>query len=82
MSFEGYYRRLCASGHQSVMDVWDEIEQCRCGAAFVWSRLVDETNGEGYDPPLDVATEAITERCNLGHDHVLVEATYRKPEGL
>lgn len=51
----------------------------------VWYNLVDDTNGEasGEIPEDEWAklqlTEKVVEKCNLGHDHVTHEATYRIP---
>lgn len=80
MSYEGYVRVLCSQGHVRVWDAYeDRPEQCSCGSPFVWFRGVDQTNCDGEDPPLEVATPAVTKVCDMGHEHVVVEATYRIP---
>lgn len=83
MSYEGYVRLLCESGHQDVYDCYAvRPDKCRCGARFVWERHVDQTNDDGVDPELEMLTPPVVERCNLGHSHVIVEPTFRKPYGL
>lgn len=53
MSFEGYQRVLCKSGHLHVWDVYDCPSmtdwQCHCGEGVAWSQIVDETNGTHDD---------------------------------
>lgn len=54
MSFEGFYQRLCATGHLHEDDVYAEgsAKVCpRCQAPFVWENLVDQTNGYYEDDP-------------------------------
>ena len=47
MSYEGSLQRLCRIGHYSNVSVYDDgPEQCDCGAGFVWTNSVDETNGD------------------------------------
>lgn len=81
MSYEGYTRWLCAMGHDHVNDCNDDDEGalCHCGARRVWVREVDETNGDGYDPPLDVAVPAVKKTCDLGHEHVIEPTRYKIP---
>lgn len=80
MSYEGYTQKLCANGHLREADCWDEWpETCGCGAVFVWSHQVDETNGDGERYPLECDKGALTEVCNMGHHHVVREVTYKIP---
>lgn len=90
MSWEGYYEHLCERGHRRVTDGYEESDlypanaKCSCGAAFVWTRQVDQTNGDDDGPwarpyPFEVAAPAVTERCNLGHEHVIEETRYVIP---
>lgn len=85
MSHEGFVRALCENGHQRLWDCYDaEPETCSCGARFVWHRHVDETNGydEETDPPLEPLVAPQMKTCDLGVEHVIVEGTFKKPEGL
>lgn len=60
MSYEGYVQVLCANGHYSTYDCWDdpfviyddseETPICKvCGARLVWRNGVDTTNGCNFD---------------------------------
>lgn len=85
MSWEGYYRHICANGHTYVGDPyrWEEdpYENCpHCNAPAVWTRVVDQTNDAGEDPPLEVKTPAVVKTCDLGHAHIVEQATYHIPE--
>ena len=55
MSFEGYYQRACARGHNWQEDCYTEAEyKCpECGLKPVINNLVDDTNCEaaGYLTP-------------------------------
>lgn len=49
MSFEGFYQRICASGHYFTSDAVSEMygegrEECGCGAPTMVENLVNETN--------------------------------------
>ena len=86
MSYEGYVQELCANGHLRQRDAYQATPpQCSCGAAFVYTHNVDETNG--YDPadpgtypkPFEVEKEADYVICNLGHKHYTSERTYKIP---
>lgn len=50
MSFEGYTQSLCANGHLSTYEVWDDWEKCAIchSTQQVWSNIVDDTNSEEY----------------------------------
>jgi hypothetical protein len=37
---------ICEKGHYSVLDAYDETEECHCGKKLVWFNCVDDTNGE------------------------------------
>ena len=49
MSFEGFYQKLCKKGHYAEYDVHDansDRTNCIiCGTDYVWTNLVDITNG-------------------------------------
>lgn len=88
MSYEGYYQVICEKGHLSSIpdpEVRTTVPKCDCGCEVVWWNPVDQTNGDdvGFIPE-DVwknflASPEKTEVCNLGHQHVISEATYRVP---
>lgn len=86
MSFEGYYEKLCSNGHRRVFDALDYIyddsspEPCSCGAQFVFSHLVDETNCDPHPYPFEVAIPEQRETCNLGHSHIVRETVYKIPK--
>jgi hypothetical protein len=82
MSYEGSVQNICANGHYSTQDTYDDHNTCQCGAAFVWTNQVDETNCEEYGyiemkqfirEPEQVCT------CHCGHQHNIREALYRIP---
>lgn len=57
VSYEGYVRYLCANGHMTVFDCYDEPEytlwKCPyCGSLRVWREAVDTTNGRGQKQSL------------------------------
>lgn len=92
MSYEGYEQHLCKSGHLFSQDaqcfVGEELDKpdCpHCGESSVFCNSVDDTNGEewGIIPKkeweaLQIHAE-VKKICNLGHEHVITEATYRVP---
>lgn len=82
MSYEGYTQVLCANGHYRQYDAyereWTE-KPCHCGAAFVWSHEVDDTNCEGEAVKMTLAREAEFQTCDLGHKHQTKERTYIVP---
>jgi hypothetical protein len=47
MSYEGFVEYLCAKGHHSTNDAYDEdLTRCpRCGGPLVWNHVVNQTNG-------------------------------------
>lgn len=47
MSYEGYIERLCANGHLSNVDCYEDAPNTCviCQAPIAWERNVDETNG-------------------------------------
>ena len=93
MSYKGYTQVLCANGHLRQFDAFDDgwssyeswggepklAEHCSCGAAFVWHYEVDETNCEGEPAELIINQPAESLLCDLGHQHVIKEVTYRIP---
>lgn len=52
MSFEGSYIFLCANGHRSDRDAYDDVEySCNgCEDPIAWRYLVDCTNCSGISP--------------------------------
>jgi len=89
MSYEGYTQNLCESGHRFNLDAhwWFAKEPTcpHCGLRICWSNDVDQTNcyDEGYISEEDwqkfLHTPEVTEVCNLGHTHVIQQATYLVP---
>jgi hypothetical protein len=46
VSYEGWFQLLCANGHLSACDAYEDPPVvCRCGASMVWSNSIDNTNG-------------------------------------
>ena len=79
MSFEGYYQALCANGHDCGADcyVFERSAPCsQCGAAIVWARLIDCTNGEddAYPPSIPTTLRPKTYKT------VKVAYTYEIPD--
>jgi len=85
MSFEGYYQKLCPSGHYWDVDcysVGEEPEKCPCcGQDEVWHNLVDTTNGSFEDDKridgyvdLKLVSERKCEHCGS-----LLEQIYEIP---
>lgn len=90
---ENGHEGCCDIWEQPYSDKW---ECPVCSAKAAWSNEVDHTEGsycdcesgcqycnngriDGY-VELEVATPAEYKRCNLGHDHLVKEATYKIPE--
>ena len=72
MSFEGYYQKMCSNQHYIVIDCYTDYCKCpHCNASFVWSNLVDTTNGgeDGF-----VEAEPLTFKT------IEVPDTYKIPE--
>lgn len=94
MSFEGYYQVLCHNGHLTELDVYahdsggwhDNPEEWLCPScdeSEAWRRVIDTTNGPPSDneyAPLIVLSEAIYDKCNMGHTHMVKPAVYQIPE--
>lgn len=84
MSYEGYEQRLCANGHLSHVDAFDnDAGPCRCSAPIAWWNDVDQTNGDGADcvVELEESTPAIYESCpTCHHSKEIAEATYKIPD--
>ena len=93
MSFEGYFQRLCKNGHYDTIDIYGfdnpEEESCLiCGEPFVWSNLVNLTNGidletgKGYGYiNLEINKPAIYEECPHCENKKIVSAeTYKIPD--
>jgi hypothetical protein len=91
MSYEGYTQVLCSNGHLRQFDCNDyswspstryneqEPLKCSCGASFVWSHEVDQTNDEGVPAKLEVAIPEEWMQCDMGHKHIIKEGTYHIP---
>ena len=89
MSYEGHEQHICENGHLFTTEPqWqgsEEVYKCHCGALSAFSNSVDDTNCESHGIIPDDAWKKlqllpeIREVCNLGHSHVLREATYRIP---
>ena len=102
MSFEGYYQKLCANGHLTCVDVYQdeymsypcmckeddectcrsEEPKCHCGAEYVHSNMVDQTNGideETGECPGYIRFEKIDEKICECCGTVL-EQKYRLPK--
>lgn len=85
MSFEGYYRAICKNGHLRCGDCYAFFPHekdclCSCGERFVWTELIDQTNGlEGIkQTKLRVVKEAVTKTCPLcGITQTIEETTYK-----
>jgi len=86
MSFEGYYQILCENKHYQKRGCYEtEVFKCGrlvdgspCDAKTTWENLIDETNGSGLEQEVRIVriTNAITKRCDLGHDHIWSSATF------
>src|SRR5690348_692216 len=88
MSYEGYEQNICANGHlynsNDVYHMGDSHAACpHCDAACAFSNSVDDTNCNSFGIILDwssfLVTEAVFEKCNIGHQHLVTEAVYRIP---
>lgn len=87
MSYEGYEQVICAKGHLSERDAYEQSETCHiCNAAVAWTNQVDQTNWDdvGFIPQEEfdklLIEAAVYESCNLGHAHLMSPATYRIPK--
>ena len=92
MSYEGFEQVLCKQGHLREFDCWnapelfDLAEVCPvCKSVWVYRNMVDETNGIDENDPSTVRREfevevpALIGTCDLGHNHITVEARYKIP---
>jgi hypothetical protein len=85
MSYEGYDQILCANGHFTTRDAYDDREDtCSfCGAEFVWRNDVDQTNCEEFgviDMSKLLIAETKFDKCNkCGHCSVTEPSRYRIP---
>jgi hypothetical protein len=85
MSFEGYYQRLCRKGHFSAKALYDKTRwdsACYvCGENIVWWNLVDQTNSDAYEVPLEMVTEAEFWECeHCNSRRLTAHPTYRIPD--
>jgi|SRR3990167_2834892 len=83
MSYEGREFFLCEDGHLTVLDSSTDTnlgENCfavNCTARFYRQAPVDDTNGDGIEPSLEIVLPEQTCQCNCGNIHTIKEATYR-----
>ncbi len=84
MSFEGRFQQLCEKGHETITDIYDAVETGKCpfcSSPFVWSKVIDDTNGVGEIKKLKVLRaerNEICDKCGVGH---FIEPTvYEIPE--
>lgn len=87
MSYEGYVQFICKNGHYNKQPEAHDGDQapCHCGTGYVWENRVNDTNCDAFGVIPDhvmrmfIVTDEILEECNLGHKHVMSEATYTAP---
>jgi hypothetical protein len=89
MSYEGWSQCLCEEGHLfNGPDPWQASKKIRCphcNREPVVINMVDVTNGDcyGFIPEEEwerfLYTPKRVETCNLGHQHILAQATYFIP---
>lgn len=93
MSYEGYEQHLCKKGHLFCVDAMvfigldeEDVQKCPyCSESSVFFNSVDETNGEQWGVITEDAWETllltpeIRKTCNLGCEHIIEQAIYRKP---
>lgn len=82
MSYEGYVQSLCAKGHYSIADCWEDPKCDDCDSPIVWTNSVDQTNDDdvGYiEMDFWILEKALNEVCNLGHYHQVRPAIYKIP---
>jgi hypothetical protein len=91
MSYEGYAQILCEKSHLHEEDAYSNFTDWSCAAVQADGKLcgakihktnnVDDTKGEsyGYCKPIKL-TDTKVETCNMGHQHVIEEATYTLSE--
>lgn len=88
MSYEGYEQHICQNGHYFETDCsyFSNSELCPwCQATSAFINSVDCTNGDNDGIILDSVWDeflicpAVKQTCNLGHEHIVRQATYRIP---
>lgn len=86
MSYEGYKDCICANGHLTSQDAYEDHPCVVCEAPIVWVNEIDQTNGEdvGYISSEDMRSFCIeretTSKCPTCHSHTLYKpAVYRVP---
>lgn len=91
MSYEGFEQHICANGHHFntgptySFDDDDKPICLICNAKSIFCNCVDDTNCENLGVILEkdwkklLLTPEESKICNLGHLHVVKEATYRVP---
>lgn len=89
MSYEGYVQGICQNGHLNryAEHYGSEPYICPdCKSDLAWQNAVDQTNCDewGFIPPSEFAKLLISaekrQTCNLGHQHVVHHAIYRRPK--
>jgi hypothetical protein len=82
MSYEGREIFLCENNHVDVINIEDDTTNAQticsiCGAKKKNVGSIDDTNGEAItDTYLRQISPAVTQVCNLGHTHVVIDAKY------
>lgn len=89
MSYEGREVWLCQNGHRRDFNCYnapnnyatnESDHRCSCGAPWVWSESIDQTNCEGVESVLVVHRSAVTETCaHCGAVKELEEVRYCIP---
>ncbi len=91
MSYEGREQHICANGHLFEMNCqysYDDEHETPCPyckAKSMWTNHIDDTNGEAYGEILQsefdriLIKPAVYKACNMGHEHLISEATYSIP---
>src|ERR1019366_5234484 len=89
MSYEGYSQLIGVCGHywtDGNIYNYDETSEKKCpycDADGAFENAVDQTNNP-CDGFIDfdkhfLLTAAVVDVCNLGHQHIVAQATYRVP---
>lgn len=90
MSYEGREEYLCEGGHRFSVNSGNgrftrTITCPYCKKPWVFLNDINDTNCESYgEIPKEewqkfLLTPEVKKTCDLGHEHVIQEATYRKP---
>ena len=85
MSYEGSREFLCANGHHSVFECWDDDPPvCRCGAPMTFAHSIDHTNGDVEDDPStmpapkeQIGSDDIWREDHYGNRYAVQDHRYR-----